>query len=56
MVAGLILGGIQLISLGMFGEYLARMFFELKGRPIFLVDKVIDLSSTPDDPARRRTW
>ncbi|MCP4380195.1 MAG: glycosyltransferase family 2 protein [Hyphomicrobiales bacterium] len=56
MIAVLILGGIQLVSLGMFGEYLGRMFVELKGRPIFLVDKVIELSSRPDDTTGRQTW
>jgi glycosyltransferase involved in cell wall biosynthesis len=36
-VAVFFLGGIQLISIGIIGEYLARMFTELKGRPGFII-------------------
>jgi glycosyltransferase involved in cell wall biosynthesis len=33
----LIIGGIQLISIGIIGEYLARVFNEAKGRPLYYV-------------------
>ena len=37
------LGGIQLLCLGVVGEYVHRVFVEIKGRPRFLVsDKTED--------------
>lgn len=34
-----VLGGFQLIALGIFGEYLARAYDETKGRPLFIIEK-----------------
>lgn len=35
----LILGGLILLSLGIIGEYLARLYLEVKNRPIFLINE-----------------
>lgn len=39
MVVVLFLGGVQLVSLGVIGEYLGRMFDETKRRPLYLISQ-----------------
>lgn len=36
----LVIGSVQLLVLGVFGEYLGRMYMEAKNRPLFIVDEI----------------
>ncbi|MDR3552067.1 MAG: glycosyltransferase family 2 protein [Clostridia bacterium] len=47
LVTILLLGGIQLISVGILGEYIARTYMESKHRPLFIVKE--QTSPRPDD-------
>lgn len=44
--------GVQLLSVGILGEYLGRVFLEVKSRPLFLVAEEVDGGTAPreDDP------
>lgn len=37
----ILFGGVQLISIGIIGEYLIRVFFQVKKRPLFIIKELI---------------
>jgi hypothetical protein len=51
MTSVLFIGGIQLISIGMIGEYIGRIYTETKHRPNWIVNRSRNLGAVP--PPRR---
>ncbi|MEK3978571.1 glycosyltransferase family 2 protein [Psychrobacillus sp. FSL K6-2836] len=48
MAVILFLGGIQLLSLGIIGEYLGKVFYETKGRPVYFVEEYVSTIKKDD--------
>lgn len=43
MISVIFFGGVQLLTIGLLGEYLGHMFNEIKGRPAYIVEKTLNL-------------
>lgn len=52
MASILFLGGVQLLMIGLLGEYLARVFDEVKRRPLYLVGDSTDHAAPVTPPPR----
>ncbi len=52
LVAVLFLGGVQLISISVLGAYIARIFRQVKGRPLYLVQDRVGWDGAPDGDGR----
>jgi len=44
LITVLVLGGVQLLSLGIIGEYISRIFNESKSRPLYFIKNTTPLS------------
>lgn len=42
MITILLLGGVQLLSIGILGEYIARIYSEVKGRPNYIIESKVN--------------
>jgi glycosyltransferase involved in cell wall biosynthesis len=54
VISVMFFSGVQLVFLGIIGEYLGRVYEEVKARPLYLVAEEIGVEQPPPRPARQR--
>ena len=47
----MLFSGVQLMSIGMLGEYIGRIYEEVKRRPLYVVDQHVATHALPDTRA-----
>lgn len=54
MVAVLFFGGVQLISTGVLGEYIGRIYRDSKARPLYIVNQTIGFDGDAKPPSQKK--
>jgi dolichol-phosphate mannosyltransferase len=49
ILAIILFSGVQLISLGLIGEYVLRIYNQVRNRPLFVIDKIIQDGNEKED-------
>ena len=50
MLAVLMLGGVQLLMIGVLGEYLQRILDEARARPLYIIERTLGVAPAPAAP------
>lgn len=52
MIAVLFIGGVELIAVGILGQYIGRIYYEIKSRPLYIVEEYLGFSSAGPSMSR----